>query len=250
MTQVWLILSLCPPVLARGPHWTEEVCLDWEIFNQDGTEREELGEANFLLLTFFFLSAPFHFSQSRLVCITPSTSDYWRVTDPSSPLTYSHGSNIQACRFLENSSHPGWDMMITNSRASPTRWTWAWAGSGSWWWTGKPGVLQSMESQRVGHNWVTELNWILEPGLLCLINCYSIYLRIEVVNWDKIVKHWCIKKSPEVWHKREDRKCLKTRSKMTKGLRSWGVKKQKAQGSEASRRSTITLPPRCETWCS
>ena len=31
--------------------------------------------------------------------------------------------------------------------------------SGSWWWTGKPGVLQSMGSQRVGHDWVTELNW-------------------------------------------------------------------------------------------
>ena len=30
---------------------------------------------------------------------------------------------------------------------------------GSWWWTGRPGVLQSMGSQRVGHNWGTELNW-------------------------------------------------------------------------------------------
>ena len=41
--------------------------------------------------------------------------------------------------------------------ASPTRWTWVWVGSGSWWWTGKPGVLQSMGSQRVGHDWATEL---------------------------------------------------------------------------------------------
>ena len=40
----------------------------------------------------------------------------------------------------------------------PTWWTWVWVGSGCWWWTGKPGVLQSMGSQRVGHNWVTELN--------------------------------------------------------------------------------------------
>ena len=31
--------------------------------------------------------------------------------------------------------------------------------SGSWWWTGRPGVLQSMGSQRVGHDWTTELNW-------------------------------------------------------------------------------------------
>ena len=40
-----------------------------------------------------------------------------------------------------------------------TRWTWVWAMSRSWWWTGKPGVLQSMGSQRVRHDWVTELNW-------------------------------------------------------------------------------------------
>ena len=51
-----------------------------------------------------------------------------------------------------------WDGWI----ASPTRWTWFWASSGSWWWTGKPGVLQSMGMQRVGHDWETELielNW-------------------------------------------------------------------------------------------
>ena len=43
--------------------------------------------------------------------------------------------------------------------ASPTQWTWAWVSSGSWWWTGRPGVLQSMGLQRVGHDWATELNW-------------------------------------------------------------------------------------------
>ena len=43
--------------------------------------------------------------------------------------------------------------------ASPTQWTWVWVNSRSWWWTGRPGVLQSMGSQRVGHDWVTELNW-------------------------------------------------------------------------------------------
>ena len=44
--------------------------------------------------------------------------------------------------------------------ASPTWWTWVWVNSGRWWWTGRPGVLQFMGSQRVGHNWATELNWI------------------------------------------------------------------------------------------
>ena len=37
------------------------------------------------------------------------------------------------------------------------QWTWVWVGSGSWWWTGRPGVLQSMGSQRARHNWTTEL---------------------------------------------------------------------------------------------
>ena len=48
----------------------------------------------------------------------------------------------------------GWDGWM----ASPTRWTWVWASSGSWWWTGRPGVLRSMGSQRVGHDWATELH--------------------------------------------------------------------------------------------
>ena len=46
----------------------------------------------------------------------------------------------------------GWDGWM----ASPTQWTWVWVNSGSWWWTGKPGVLQSMGSQRVGQDRATE----------------------------------------------------------------------------------------------
>ena len=46
--------------------------------------------------------------------------------------------------------------------ASPTQWTWVWASSGSWWWTGKPGMLQSMGSRRVGHDWATKLNYTKE----------------------------------------------------------------------------------------
>ena len=44
--------------------------------------------------------------------------------------------------------------------ASPTWWTWVWVGSRSWWWTGRSGVLQSMGSQKVRHDWMTELNWM------------------------------------------------------------------------------------------
>ena len=49
----------------------------------------------------------------------------------------------------------GWDGWM----ASPTQWTWVWVNSGSWWWTGRPGVLQFMGSQRVGYDWATELNY-------------------------------------------------------------------------------------------
>ena len=48
----------------------------------------------------------------------------------------------------------GWDGWM----ASPTQWTWVWVNSRSWWWTERPGLLQSMGSQRAGHDWVTELN--------------------------------------------------------------------------------------------
>ena len=49
----------------------------------------------------------------------------------------------------------GWDGWM----ASLTRWTWVWVNSGSWWWTGRPGVLRFTGSQRVRHDWATELNW-------------------------------------------------------------------------------------------
>ena len=55
----------------------------------------------------------------------------------------------------EKGDNRGWDGWM----ASLTRWTWVWVNSGSWWWTGRPGMLQFMGSQRVRHYWATELNW-------------------------------------------------------------------------------------------
>ena len=58
------------------------------------------------------------------------------------------------------SGNRGWDGWM----ASSTQWTWVWVNSGSWWWTGRPGVLQSMQSQTVEHDWATEpilTDWIL-----------------------------------------------------------------------------------------
>ena len=60
----------------------------------------------------------------------------------------------------------GWDGFWM---ASPTQWAWVWVNSESWWGTGRPGVLQSMGSQRVGYNWATEVNSLLQS--LALFAC-------------------------------------------------------------------------------
>ena len=55
----------------------------------------------------------------------------------------------------------GWDGWM----ASLSQWAWVWVNTRRWWWTGRPEVLQSIGSQRVRHNWVTELNWTEVLGL-------------------------------------------------------------------------------------
>ena len=69
----------------------------------------------------------------------------------------------------------GWDGWM----ASLTQWTWVWVDSGSWWWTGRPGVLRFLGSQRVGHDWATELNWTELGGnilLVFLVVCFKFIL--------------------------------------------------------------------------
>ena len=55
----------------------------------------------------------------------------------------------------------GWDGWM----ASPIPWVWVWVSSGSWWWTGNPGVLQSMVLQRVGYDWATGQQHLYQVGL-------------------------------------------------------------------------------------
>ena len=98
----------------------------------------------------------------------------------------------------------GWDGWM----ASVTRWTWVWVNSGSCWWTGRPGVLRFMGSQRVGHDWATELNCFL-------INVVSVFggglgdmaqgkirklgaRRLDIAaSYDSCIKTWLSK--PEWW---------------------------------------------------
>ena len=72
----------------------------------------------------------------------------------------------------------GWNGLM----ASLIRWMWVWAGSRSWWWTGKPGVLQSTASQSVGHDWATELNWtkLIHYIYICVCVCVCVCVNISL----------------------------------------------------------------------
>ena len=97
----------------------------------------------------------------------------------------------------------GWDGWM----ASLTRWMWVWVNSGSWWWTGRPGVLQFMGSQRIGHDWATELNWtpwlmsrpypkflldvtFQKSSLLKICKCNS-YINIAPTKGQELLNTWC-----------------------------------------------------------
>ena len=50
----------------------------------------------------------------------------------------------------------------TRGLSPPTQWTWVWVDSGSWWLIGRPGMLWFTGLQRVGHDWATKLNWVID----------------------------------------------------------------------------------------
>ena len=52
-----------------------------------------------------------------------------------------------------------WHHSLSHKELESCRWTWVWVNSGRWWWTGRPGMLRFMGSQRVGYDWTTEVNW-------------------------------------------------------------------------------------------
>ena len=106
----------------------------------------------------------------------------------------------------------GWDGWM----ASLTLWTRVWVNSRSWWWTGRPGVLWFMGSQRVRHNWATELNWtmcmdfyvnkgFISLGLLGVeLLCHMVILYLRGINY--VSNHWwaslmaqLVKNPPAMW---------------------------------------------------
>ena len=73
----------------------------------------------------------------------------------------------------------GWDGWM----ASPTQWMWVWVNSGRWWWTGRPGVLRFMGSQRVGHDWATEVNWT--EHVFHWLFFYVMIMHSSLCDWNK-----------------------------------------------------------------
>ena len=89
----------------------------------------------------------------------------------------------------------GWDGWM----ASPMWWTWVWVSSGSWWWTGKPGVLQSMGSQRLRIEWLNWTDTIAISLVATWCRCWDwilhslgllVYPALEMVS--KAMSHFCV----------------------------------------------------------
>ena len=94
----------------------------------------------------------------------------------------------------EEGGDRGWD----GGMASRTQWTWMWVNSGSWWWTGRPGVLWFMGSQRVGHDWATKLNW---TELKQLVSFKSLAILSGVLEFctTLLFPAYCMKHSLVQW---------------------------------------------------
>ena len=97
----------------------------------------------------------------------------WRATHLKRPWCW------ERLRAGGEGDNRGWDGWMV----SRTQWTWVWVNSGSWWWTGRPGLLQSMGLQRVRHDWATELNWTELNWIHCLLTLYPAATLPTTVIW-------------------------------------------------------------------
>ena len=122
----------------------------------------------------------------------------------------------------------GWDGWM----ASLAQWTGVWVNSGGWWWTGRPGMLQSMGSPRVRHLWVTELNWTSIVGAVPQFLVFLMLTMYSLLNWyfflraveEECFPHYTFQMHM-LWRENADRKQSKTkklssiRSKLDTGNR-------------------------------
>ena len=101
--------------------------------------------------------------------------DLWKQTN-FTPLTMDHINNMLKLQLSHYLNCDGGKIYMSPSIIDSM--DWVWVNSGSWWRTGRPGVLQFMGSQRVGHDWATELNWSNVYILFPAIWSTSIFLQL------------------------------------------------------------------------
>ena len=125
----------------------------------------------------------------------------WRRLSAEELMLLKCGVGEDSCKSLGLQGDPaggegdarGWDGWM----ASLTRWTWVWVNSGSLWWTGRPGVLQFIGSQRVGHNWATELteltvlcSFMFFPNAWCQhLPSFQLSTTIRLILWNYRTTH-------------------------------------------------------------
>ena len=154
--EAWLVKAMVSPVVLYG-------CESWTI-KEAKHQRIDAFELWCWRRLLRVPSTARRSNQSILKEISPEY--YWK------DWCWSWNSNTLAtwCKELTHLKRPWcWERLMMGGEggdiewncwmASPTQWKWVWVSSRSWWWTGRPGVLQSLGSQRVGHKWVTEQNW-------------------------------------------------------------------------------------------
>ena len=143
-------------------------------------------------------TGPFHNKATVLAKLLVCSDSFWKAVPEQIASKTPRGPNpIHSHTKLRPPIcyYRGWDSWM----ASLTPWAWVWASSGSWWWTEKPGELQSMGSQRVGHGWATELicyyflplplTWKSTVNIHWKDWCWS-YSSSTLATWCEELTHW------------------------------------------------------------
>ena len=150
----------------------------------------------FLLYSHLYLIAKAGGGRGEEVCYTWNDSSWKELWKVWSKAIYHLHQKKSRCFALSKTSKYTFFLFSRHHlffEASPTQWTRVWANSGSWWWTGKPGMLQSMGSQRVGHDWVTELNWTCFFSVEFVWNTVSTFsLVVRARWWVTVIEIWSL----------------------------------------------------------
>ena len=168
-TKVHLVKAMVFPVVIHG-------CKSWTI-KKAGRQRIDAFEMWCWRRLESFLDC------KEIQPVNPKGNQFWIIigrtgTEAATPILWP--PNVKSWLIWKDSDagkvggegdDRGWDGWM----ALLTQCTWVWVSSRSWWWTGKPGVLQYIGSQRVGHNWDTELNLTWKLALLFLTIIILIY---------------------------------------------------------------------------